>query len=67
IAHAMYHYNSYNCTSKYNPKLYLGTIQNITSRWNFDNDSARGNLAQGDQKSGSWPHFLSKKIILKHS
>ncbi len=54
IAHAMYYYH-YAYTSKYNPKLYLGSaIQTTSSDWNNDYDSARQNLLGGVEKSGSF-------------
>ena len=36
LSHEMLHYNYQNCTSKYNPRVYLGTIQTIAIQWNFD-------------------------------
>ncbi len=35
-AHLMYHLNYENCLDKYNPKVYLGTIQEIAFEWNYD-------------------------------
>ena len=32
----MYYYNYQNCTSRYYPKLYLGTVQTIAQGWNSD-------------------------------
>ncbi len=52
-----YHYNQTNCTQRYNPKVYFGTIQTTAENWNFDYDSARENLQNGAQKSGSWPRL----------
>ncbi len=60
-----YHFNHNNCTTKYNPKVYFGTIQSLSISWNYDDDNARKNLAQGDQKSGSWPKFLFKIFEFK--
>ena len=34
-----YHYNSNNCTTKYNPKIYLGTSQTIAAGWNYDSQN----------------------------
>ena len=34
--HAMYHYNSANRTQKYNPKVYLSTLQSVALQWNRD-------------------------------
>ena len=35
-ARHMYHYNYQNCTSRYYPKVYLGTTQTIALAWNYD-------------------------------
>ncbi len=32
----MYHYNYVNCTKKYNPKVYLGAVQSVTTAWQVD-------------------------------
>ena len=34
-----YHYNYQNCTSRYYPKLYLGTSQTIARYWNSDSQT----------------------------
>jgi len=56
-----YHFNAYNCLSKYNPKVYIGAVQSVAFEWNFDNNSGLLNLPNlplGDpQKSGSWPQI----------
>ena len=31
-----YHYNYQNCTSRYYPKVYIGTAQTLGIDWNFD-------------------------------
>ena len=36
-AHDMYLYNTGSCLVKYNPKIYLGTIQTIAQGWIYDN------------------------------
>ncbi len=46
-------YNAGNRLNKYNLKVFFGTIQSVGKDWNYDNDTARQNLAQGGQKSGS--------------
>ncbi len=40
---------------KYNPKVYLGTVQSVAYQWIYDRDSARENPSEPLQKSGSWP------------
>ena len=35
-AHEMYLYNTGSCLVKYNPKIYLGTIQTIAQTWLYD-------------------------------
>ncbi len=46
------------CTTKYNPKVYFGTVQSLAYNWIFDNNlglkNGLGNLPDGLQKSGSW-------------
>ncbi len=53
IGHSNNYFYTGNCFEKYNPKIYFGTVQTTSEDWNFDTDSARKNLAQGQQKSGS--------------
>jgi len=50
LTYLQYHYNNGNCTSKYNPKVYLGTVQTAALNWNFEVNPS----AQNAQKSGSW-------------
>ncbi len=45
----MYHYNYVNCTKKYNPKVYLGAVQNVSKAWQVDLQ----NGTNSGQKSGS--------------
>ncbi len=58
-----YHYNIYNCVVKYNPKVYLGTIQTASTNWNADlqkdQKNSLGNLPGEAQKSGSWPLLIN--------
>ena len=35
-AHQMYYYNTANRTQKYNPKVYLGTLQSTSVEWNME-------------------------------
>ncbi len=53
LGRAYFYYASSNRTKKYNPKVYLGAVQNVAYTWNTDEDSARKNLGQGVEKSGS--------------
>ncbi len=53
LASAMYYYSSNGYPQKYNPKLYLSAFQTVSPEWNSDYDTARKNLAQGVEKSGS--------------
>ena len=38
-ARNMYHYNYQNCTSRYYPKVYIGTAQTIAIQWNYDSQN----------------------------
>ena len=49
-----YHYNSNNCTTKYNPKIYLGTFQTIAAGWNYDTQ-------KGINYPSIWPQNSSQK------
>ncbi len=51
IADGMYHYDKGNRTAKYNPKVYLGTVQTTSTVWNSDRQNPLGD----PEKSGSWP------------
>jgi len=55
----MYYYSYATRTEKYNPKVYLGTIQTVTDNWNYDAQTGQENdlptLQPGVEKSGSWP------------
>ncbi|HBD06488.1 MAG TPA: hypothetical protein DCY93_03655, partial [Firmicutes bacterium] len=55
LAHCQYHYNLISCTKKFNPKLYLGTIQTASTNWNYDIQNGLPELPDTSQKSGSWP------------
>ena len=45
---AMYYYNSADRTQKYNPKVYLGTVQTTATIWNYD-------YQQGITLPENWP------------
>ncbi len=51
----MYGYGA--CTEKYNPKVYLGTVQSVSNRWNYDyQDPQKVHpfwVSDGYEKSGS--------------
>ncbi len=57
LASDSFFYNIDNCLDKYNPKIYLGTIQTEATNWNHDNNlglkNGLGNLPDGSEKSGS--------------
>ncbi len=57
LALQMYHFNYVNCTSKYNPKLYLGAFQTTSENWDLDyQDPTKVDqkwAGSGNQKSGS--------------
>ncbi len=63
-----YHFNHNNCTTKYNPKVYLGTIQTASNTWNYDLQKGQTNglpnLVPETQKSGSWPQKMIKFLFL---
>ncbi len=50
-------YDSPYADKKYNPKVYLGTIQNVSTSWLYDKQTDQSNdlpsLPEGLQKSGS--------------
>ncbi len=50
LARYYYLFNYQTCASKYNPKIYLGTLQTTSKEWNYDNNSG----LKSEQKSGSW-------------
>ena len=49
-----YHYNYQNCTSRYYPKLYLGTSQTIARYWNSDSQT-------GINYPSIWPEVKPQK------
>ena len=49
-----YHYNSNNCTTKYNPKIYLGTSQTIALGWIYD-------LQNIEKYPETWPEVKPQK------
>ncbi len=55
IAYHLYQYNAQNCPAKYNPKVHLGTIQSVSQIWQSDSSAHAQKLADGYEKSGSWP------------
>ncbi len=59
LAFDQYHFNYGNCFQKYNPKVYLGTIQSAAYTWNYDKQNAEKWTQQGNEKSGSWPQNLN--------
>jgi len=46
-------YNYTNCPEKYNPKVYLGAVQSVASRWNYDGQTGQKTDFSDPQKSGS--------------
>ncbi len=62
LATDSFFYNIDNCLDKYNPKIYLGTIQTEAINWNHDNNlglkNSLGNLPLEAEKSGSWPGLI---------
>ncbi len=65
LARGTYHYNYESCLHKYNPKLYLGTIQGIAQYWNHDIQKLGSNTASDPEKSGSWPGDLNSITFFK--
>ncbi|HBD06096.1 MAG TPA: hypothetical protein DCY93_01635 [Firmicutes bacterium] len=71
LAYFQYHYFYGSCHSKYNPKIYLGTIQTTSYQWNYDGQTGQTNglpnLPEGGQKSGSWQkklgHFCPSYVL----
>ncbi len=68
LGYSQYQYNQPACTPKYNPKVYLGTVQTMSNQWNYDDNSGLKDLPQNlgpdSQKSGSWPQiFFSKSVF----
>jgi len=64
LAVNQYVYSFTNCTKKYNPKLYLGTIQGVGYHWNYDADSSRPNGQNWGEKSGSKASHILLCILL---
>ena len=58
IGKEMLHYNYQNCPTKYAPKVYLGTIQNITYNWLYDSQTYAGSIIK---KPENWPEKKSQK------
>jgi len=62
LAFDQYHFNIQNCFQKYNPKVYLSTIQTFANQYIYDRQNGQTNglpnLLPGDQKSGSWPQVF---------
>ncbi len=57
LAHEMYAYYCYTRTEKYNPKVYLGSVQTTSDDWNLDEQDPRkvdSKWAQKPEKSGSY-------------
>ncbi len=48
-------YNYVNCPLKYNPKVYLSTLQSVSCNWIIDVQTAQNYPAEKYEKSGSWP------------
>ncbi len=46
-ARCEYHLNYTNCAAKYNPKLYLGTVQSVAYGWNYDYQNGQKTTYQG--------------------
>ena len=53
-ARHMYHYNYQNCTSRYYPKVYIGTLQSTSKEWNIDQQT-------GIKYPENWPQNSSQK------
>ena len=53
-ARHMYHYNYQNCTSRYYPKVYIGTSQTIAKNWNYDRQT-------GINYPSIWPEVKPQK------
>ena len=51
---AMYHYNYQNCTSRYYPRVYIGTSQTIAAGWNYD-------YQKGINHPSTWPEKKPQK------
>ncbi len=66
LANSEYHFYCDNCIPKYNPKIYLGTVQSASVNWNMDVQKGQTNglpsLPNEAEKSGSWPKL--KMIFL---
>jgi len=64
LGHEMYAYYCYTRTEKYNPKVYLGAVQSMSTDWNLDEqDPTKVDekwASNGQEKSGSWPNLLLK-------
>ena len=53
-AHYLYHYNYQNSTSRYYPKVYIGTIQTIAKGWIYDRQT-------GINYPSIWPEVKPQK------
>ena len=51
---AMYYYNSADRTQKYNPKVYIGTLQTTSKEWNLE-------LQTGINYPSIWPEVKPQK------
>lgn len=49
----MYGYNYADRPQKYNPKVFLGSIQGVAQSWFYDNQYPGSNTASDPEKSGS--------------
>ena len=67
-----YHYNYQNCTSRYYPKVYIGTSQTIAAGWNMDLQNTSKppanqwpqNFGQTSQKGEAIINFVCNLMLL---
>ncbi len=59
-----------NCIEKYNPKVYIGAVQNVAIQWDLDSQDPEKVdpewVTAGDEKSGSWPQDLIYFNVFYH-
>ncbi len=63
LSYGMYYYYTDTFTQRYNPKLYLSTIQSVAQIWNQDKENAQKYDSGGSEKSGSFIKMLYMKLI----
>ena len=65
-AHNMYHYNYQNCTSRYYPKVYIGTTQTIAKYWNLDKQNIEKypeNWPENSPQKGEANRFNNERFM----